>query len=232
MKKHLLSVAALTIAALSAFAPKALAQRVRLGTSASAQGSRLRIGGLHNPTLTTFRLGIMESAPLGGSLTIPAAAPGVIKAPLSVIPMPPAPTAKIALTAHESVTVLSADLGKKPRQTSGTLDLFWNRSGGKRPAMSLSDTSAGKKPALRPASFSNRPHQRPAVDSKTQTTSLDETGKRRQGWRKYVHFPRSWKEVKKLGWKFIAGFVFFYLVRDLMLYVLLPYLIYSGFFGT
>ncbi|HKK20817.1 MAG TPA: hypothetical protein VJ983_05030 [candidate division Zixibacteria bacterium] len=41
-------------------------------------------------------------------------------------------------------------------------------------------------------------------------------------------FPRTWKEVKSLGWKFIAAFILFYLVRDIILYVLLPYLIYQG----
>lgn len=44
----------------------------------------------------------------------------------------------------------------------------------------------------------------------------------------FLKFPRSWKEVKQLGWKFIVAFILFYLVRDLILYVLIPYLIYKG----
>ncbi len=46
---------------------------------------------------------------------------------------------------------------------------------------------------------------------------------------RFLKFPKSWKEVKALGWKFILAFVLFYLVRDLLLYVLLPYLAYRGF---
>lgn len=42
------------------------------------------------------------------------------------------------------------------------------------------------------------------------------------------HFPKSWKEVKALGWKAILAFVIFYLIRDLILYVLIPYLVYRG----
>ncbi|HEX5004355.1 MAG TPA: hypothetical protein VFV65_03520 [Gemmatimonadales bacterium] len=45
------------------------------------------------------------------------------------------------------------------------------------------------------------------------------------GW---WRFPRSWAEVRRLGWRAVAAFVAFYLVRDLLLYVLLPYLIYRG----
>lgn len=48
------------------------------------------------------------------------------------------------------------------------------------------------------------------------------------GWRRYWRFPRSWKEVKSLGWKFILAFVLFYLIRDSILYILIPYLIYRG----
>lgn len=50
------------------------------------------------------------------------------------------------------------------------------------------------------------------------------TGKRKG----FLKFPRSWQEVKQLGWKFIVGFILFYLVRDLILYVLIPYLIIKG----
>ncbi len=44
----------------------------------------------------------------------------------------------------------------------------------------------------------------------------------------FLRFPRSWAEVKKLGWKFILAFVLFYLVRDTLLYLVLPYLILKG----
>jgi hypothetical protein len=32
--------------------------------------------------------------------------------------------------------------------------------------------------------------------------------------------------VRQLGWRAVAAFVVFYLIRDLLLYVLIPYLIY------
>jgi hypothetical protein len=32
--------------------------------------------------------------------------------------------------------------------------------------------------------------------------------------------------VRRLGWRAVAAFIVFYLVRDLILYVLLPYLVY------
>ena len=44
-------------------------------------------------------------------------------------------------------------------------------------------------------------------------------------------FPHSWKEVRSLGWKMIVGFVLFYLIRDSILYILLPYLAYKGIIG-
>lgn len=46
--------------------------------------------------------------------------------------------------------------------------------------------------------------------------------------RRWLRFPRTWAEVRRLGWRAIAGFILFYLVRDLVLYVLIPYLIYRG----
>jgi hypothetical protein len=46
--------------------------------------------------------------------------------------------------------------------------------------------------------------------------------------RRLWKFPRSWKEVKALGWKFILAFVLFYLIRDTILYILIPYLVYKG----
>jgi hypothetical protein len=32
--------------------------------------------------------------------------------------------------------------------------------------------------------------------------------------------------VRRLGWRAVAAFIAFYLVRDLILYILLPYLVY------
>lgn len=46
--------------------------------------------------------------------------------------------------------------------------------------------------------------------------------------RRLWKFPKSWKEVKALGWRFILAFVLFYLIRDTILYILIPYLIYKG----
>lgn len=50
----------------------------------------------------------------------------------------------------------------------------------------------------------------------------------RSGWRRYLRFPKSWKEVKSLGWKFVLAFILFYLIRDSILYLLIPYLVYRG----
>ncbi len=50
-------------------------------------------------------------------------------------------------------------------------------------------------------------------------------------WKKIsisFRFPRTWAEVRKLGWKFILGFILFYLIRDTILYLLIPYLVYRG----
>ena len=35
--------------------------------------------------------------------------------------------------------------------------------------------------------------------------------------------------IKKGGWKLLVAFFVFYLIRDLILYVLIPYLIAKGF---
>ena len=48
------------------------------------------------------------------------------------------------------------------------------------------------------------------------------------GLRRWLRFPRSWPEVRRLGWRAVVAFVLFYLVRDLLLYVLLPWLVYRG----
>ncbi len=52
-----------------------------------------------------------------------------------------------------------------------------------------------------------------------------DTGEKRL-WR--LKFPRSWKEVKALGWKAIVAFILFYLIRDSILYIVIPYLVYNG----
>jgi hypothetical protein len=46
--------------------------------------------------------------------------------------------------------------------------------------------------------------------------------------RKKLRIPSSWREAKKFGWKFILAFVLFYLVRDTILYIIIPYLVYRG----
>jgi len=46
--------------------------------------------------------------------------------------------------------------------------------------------------------------------------------------KRLLKFPRSWPEVKALGWKFVLAFILFYLVRDTLLYLVIPYLIYRG----
>ena len=51
---------------------------------------------------------------------------------------------------------------------------------------------------------------------------------KKRGWRRWLKFPRTWKEVKAMGWKAIVGFILFYLIRDTLLYVLLPYLVVKG----
>jgi hypothetical protein len=48
---------------------------------------------------------------------------------------------------------------------------------------------------------------------------------------RWLRFPKTWSEVRRLGWRMILAFVLFYLIRDLLLYVLLPYLIYRGVVG-
>ncbi|HOD67130.1 MAG TPA: hypothetical protein PKW75_05940 [candidate division Zixibacteria bacterium] len=45
-----------------------------------------------------------------------------------------------------------------------------------------------------------------------------------------LRFPRSWKEVRALGWRMIVAFIFFYLIRDTLLYIVFPYLAYKGIF--
>ena len=54
---------------------------------------------------------------------------------------------------------------------------------------------------------------------------------KKRGLRAWMKFPHSWADVRKLGWKFIVGFILFYLIRDGILYILLPYLAYKGIIG-
>ena len=63
--------------------------------------------------------------------------------------------------------------------------------------------------------------ERPAVHS--------EAAKQKKR-RRFLKFPKSWGEVKKLGWKFVTAFILFYLIRDTILYILIPYLIARGIF--
>jgi hypothetical protein len=45
---------------------------------------------------------------------------------------------------------------------------------------------------------------------------------------KWWRFPKSWAEVRRLGWRAVAAFILFYLIRDLILYLVLPFLLYRG----
>jgi hypothetical protein len=66
------------------------------------------------------------------------------------------------------------------------------------------------------------------VEPKSAAESGAPKEKSRFRLRKGFKFPRSWAEVRKLGWKFVVAFILFYLIRDSLLYILLPYLIYKG----
>jgi hypothetical protein len=67
------------------------------------------------------------------------------------------------------------------------------------------------------------------MDKKTDISSDEQPKKRsRFSLRGGFKFPRNWKQVKALGWKFIVGFILFYLIRDTLLYIVLPYLVYKG----
>lgn len=56
----------------------------------------------------------------------------------------------------------------------------------------------------------------------------DNKSKDKAAWRRLWKFPKSWREVKSLGWKFVLAFILFYLVRDTILYIIIPYLLYKG----
>jgi hypothetical protein len=63
---------------------------------------------------------------------------------------------------------------------------------------------------------------------KRQAVQLEAVEKKKR--RRFLKFPKSWKEVKRLGWKFVVAFILFYLIRDSILYLLIPYLIAKGIF--
>lgn len=60
-------------------------------------------------------------------------------------------------------------------------------------------------------------------------SAIQADSKLRAAVRRLWKFPRSWREVRSLGWKFVVAFVLFYLVRDTILYIIIPYLVYKGF---
>lgn len=64
--------------------------------------------------------------------------------------------------------------------------------------------------------------------SNNQPTTPDNADAKPERRRRRFRFPHSWKEVKALGWKMILAFVLFYLIRDTLLYIVIPYLIYKG----
>lgn len=70
------------------------------------------------------------------------------------------------------------------------------------------------------------------VDTKSDMLGPRESGSattpKRRGLRRWFKFPRSWKEVRQMGWRMILVFVIFYLIRDSILYLLIPYLVYKG----
>ena len=63
----------------------------------------------------------------------------------------------------------------------------------------------------------------------SRSTESSATEKSSRPWYKPLwRFPRSWADVKRLGWKFILAFILFYLIRDTILYIIIPYLVYKG----
>lgn len=72
-----------------------------------------------------------------------------------------------------------------------------------------------------------RMNESPA-DNPTSPTQHPSAAPERRGLRRWFKFPRSWKEVKQMGWRMILIFVLFYLIRDSILYLLIPYLVYKG----
>lgn len=47
-------------------------------------------------------------------------------------------------------------------------------------------------------------------------------------WRKSIREHGFRGFLKEKGWKFILGLVLFYLVRDVTLYIILPYLVFNN----
>lgn len=64
-------------------------------------------------------------------------------------------------------------------------------------------------------------------EPKSDNSQVQIKSKKLSLWKRYK-FPLSWKEVKKAGWKFVVAFFIFYLIRDTILYIIIPYLIYKG----
>jgi hypothetical protein len=62
-------------------------------------------------------------------------------------------------------------------------------------------------------------------------TPASAAGEPRAQRARWLRFPRTWSEVRRLGWRMILAFILFYLVRDTLLYIVLPYLIYRGVVG-
>lgn len=52
-------------------------------------------------------------------------------------------------------------------------------------------------------------------------TAEEPTTRKRSRFR----FPHSWREVKQMGWKMVAAFVLFYLIRDTLMYIVVPYVL-------
>ena len=63
------------------------------------------------------------------------------------------------------------------------------------------------------------------MDSEKSTDTPVSTPVRRK---RFLKFPRTWREVRAMGWKMIVAFILFYLIRDTILYILLPYLVIKG----
>lgn len=68
--------------------------------------------------------------------------------------------------------------------------------------------------------------QNDSLANKSTTVAGEEPRKKRG----FFRFPKTWKEVKRLGWKFVVAFILFYLIRDTFLYIIIPYLIAKGLF--
>ena len=54
--------------------------------------------------------------------------------------------------------------------------------------------------------------------------------KQMSGWKKLIREKGLKSFIKKKGWKVMLWIVIFYTIRDSILYILFPYLIYRGIF--